>query len=104
MSWYRVLAIKEGETKDAEGRELHDDWLVADLGCDDDGTMIYVTTDRVHASEFGFLLDIDEQAAVMVAALNAEERKRREEQRVPPLSVWVGDTKVGEITDSAARP
>lgn len=97
MAWYRVLAVRNGE-KDAEGRGVGDDWLIADLGEDEDGTHYYVTTDRVPTSEYGFLMDIDEQAAVMAAALNAEEQKRREGNRVPPLSVWVGGKKVGEIS------
>lgn len=48
---YRVLAIPHGKEADADGRTLGDDWLRADLGCDDDGTHYYVTTDRVHASD-----------------------------------------------------
>lgn len=50
----RVLKVPQGG-KDEDGREVGDDWLLADFGCtwDDDGKeyCIYLTTDRVHASD-----------------------------------------------------
>ena len=54
MNRMRVLAIPVGSETDAEGRKLGDDWLVADFGeteVDNKFVHIYVTTDRVHASE-----------------------------------------------------
>ena len=51
---YRVLAIPLGEDDDSEGRKLGDDWLIADFGVaelDELSYHIYVTTDRVRASE-----------------------------------------------------
>ena len=53
-AYARVLAIPEGAERDADGRGIGDDWLLADLGVDEsDGKLVhfYVTTDRIHASE-----------------------------------------------------
>ncbi len=47
----RVLAIPAGQKKDALGRGVGDDWLLADFGEADDGTHYYLTTDHVHCSE-----------------------------------------------------
>ena len=47
----RVLAIPAGQKKDAIGRGIGDDWLLADLGEASNGTHYYLTTDHVHCSE-----------------------------------------------------
>lgn len=51
----RMLKIRDGEKKDAEGREVGDDWLLATLGATHDGYHIYLTTDCIRASEVGFI-------------------------------------------------
>lgn len=53
----KAIGIPAGEKKNAKGEEVGDDWLLATFGCDDDGTEWYLTTDQVHASEFGWLVD-----------------------------------------------
>jgi hypothetical protein len=54
MSIVRVLKVPQGG-KDDKGREVGDDWLLADFGCTygDDGTeyCVYLTMDRVHGSD-----------------------------------------------------
>lgn len=47
----RVLALPKGKAEDTEGRSIGDDWLVATLGCDEEGTDFYLTTDHIRASE-----------------------------------------------------
>lgn len=69
---YRVLLIPTGQKVDADGRELGDDWLLATLGCAEDGDKeydCYVTTNRVRASESYGVLDALETAMVLVKAL-----------------------------------
>lgn len=90
MPYYRILALPEGEKRDAEGRALGDDWPIADLGEDDDGTHYWITTDQVQVSETPALGDIAEQAAVMVAALNADVEAHGRE-RMSGIRITVGD-------------
>lgn len=52
ISPIRVLRIKNGETRDEEGRRYGDDWVLADFGEDFDGDHYYLTTNRLHASEY----------------------------------------------------
>lgn len=49
----RVLILPYGKKQDADGRTLGEDWLLADFGETPDGDHVYLTTDRVRASEFG---------------------------------------------------
>ena len=68
----RVLAIPRGEEKDADGRGIGDDWLLADLGVDHEDNHIYVTTDRVRASELAGLriLEPRDLAVFLVGKVN----------------------------------
>lgn len=78
----RVLVIPEKKKKDDDGRGVGDDWLLADLGVDPDGNHIYVTTDRVHASELAGLriLEPRDLAVFLVGKVN-ESWKRYLERR-----------------------
>jgi hypothetical protein len=51
MRRVRILRIPEGASKDAEGRGVGDDWLLAQFGRGDDGALYYLTTDGMHASD-----------------------------------------------------
>jgi hypothetical protein len=52
----RVLAIKQGETKDKKGRGIGDDWLLCTMGLDsEDDHEYHVTTDCVHGSDLPYL-------------------------------------------------
>lgn len=73
---YRVLIIPHGEKKDAEGRELGDDWLLASMGYFEDGDKgfdAYVTTNRVRASDYD-VPDAGETAFILAEALANWER------------------------------
>jgi len=48
----RILRLPAGEMKDHEGKEFAEDWVIADLGKDDDEALIFLTTRSVHASEY----------------------------------------------------
>lgn len=115
-SFYRILAIPEGEEKDAEGRGLGDDWLVADLGVHEDEngvftTHYYVTTDRVHASEFDpevMGCDPPSLAADIVAILNAKlspaaRRKEREPTEAEAAFLRVFYAMLTETLPSVSR-
>lgn len=78
MNVVRVLAIKAGETKDADGREVGDDWQLADLGADQDDTHYYVTADGLRASDLADMADVldpEPMARFIVDAINARVRK-----------------------------
>lgn len=51
MGKLRALLIPAGQTHDADGREVGDDWMMANCGSVT-GEIAYVTTDRVGGSEF----------------------------------------------------
>lgn len=72
---YRVLLIPAGQKVDADGRELGDDWLLATLGCAEEGDKsydCYVTTNRVRASESGSVPDALETAFILAKALSEQ--------------------------------
>lgn len=76
----RVLAIPAGETKDADGRALGDDWHIAAFGQAPDGMHVTVTTDCLRASD---MCDIEglgplELATFLVERFNAEYEKRNQ--------------------------
>lgn len=73
MSEYiRALVIPHGCDRDADGTQVGDDWLLADLGRATDDAEVYITSDHLHASELGDLGldDPRECAALMVGATN----------------------------------
>lgn len=56
---FKTLVIPDGKKESAEGEKYGDNWLVADCGKSDGHTWM-VTTDRIHASEYGLLMeDVD---------------------------------------------
>ncbi len=81
----RVLVIPHEAEKDSKGRGIGDDWLLADMGTDEDGNHIYVTTDRVHASEMAgmALLSPRELAVYLAENVNASWRRylKRKEKK-----------------------
>jgi hypothetical protein len=87
---YRVLKIRNGETKDADGREVGTDWLVATLGADADDFHYYVTTDRVRGSELADVAEIcksdpGDLARAIARMLNARwtrDVRRRQQRRL----------------------
>lgn len=68
----RVLAIPQGQDKDAEGRQLGDDWMLATLGYSEElRANIYLTTDRLRADEEpAWLADPGAMARAIAAAIN----------------------------------
>lgn len=72
----RVLKVPSKGGKDEEGRELGDDWLLADFGCtqDDDGNeyCVYLTTNRLRASEDLPFLEPEPLARWMADHINKE--------------------------------
>jgi predicted RNA-binding Zn-ribbon protein involved in translation (DUF1610 family) len=76
----RVLKVPQGG-KDEDGREVGDDWLLADFGCtwDDDGKeyCIYLTTDRVQASRYADMDGLEPEALAnwMADRINEEWQK-----------------------------
>ena len=78
---YRVLLIPHGQSgKDAEGRGIGDDWLLATMGYFDAdngvGYDAYVTTNRVHASDYNEP-DAGETAHILAAALQSHYERNR---------------------------
>lgn len=73
----RLLSIPRGATCDADGRELGDDWLLADLGVDLDLTAHYLTTDHVPGSEIPPVLDDARRFGEMLVELINTEWKER---------------------------
>ena len=77
----RVLAIRQGKTRDGEGRCLGDDLLLADFGLDGNGTTYSLTTDHVRGSELADLeealgLGPKELAEAIAKNINQEYRRR----------------------------
>ena len=69
MSYIYHLAIPSGDTKDANGRELGEDWLLMTLGSDDYGTQHYLTTDHCRAGEYPDVLNDPTHLAELVKKL-----------------------------------
>ena len=69
----RVLAIKAGEDKDAEGREYGDDWPLADFGAETDEVDVvhyFLTTNCLHGDEVPDFLRPGQLARLMAAYIN----------------------------------
>ncbi len=61
----RMLKIRAGEKRDAADRAVGDDWMLATLGSTHDGYHVYITTDRIRASEVGFIDLIQPEAMAL---------------------------------------
>lgn len=70
----RVLRLPAGETKDHDGREYAEDWVITDLEKDDDGAWIFLTTNSVHASEYGSFIPQTQHALGVFLAKLINER------------------------------
>lgn len=69
----RVLKIPAGKETDEKGRKFGDDWMLADMGVAPDGTRYWVTTDSIHASEYGAfpIFQSDNLAEFLTEKINA---------------------------------
>ena len=81
MGWVRVLRLLQGSNVDHTGREVGEDWLIVDLGRDEDQSGIYLTTDRVRGSDYGDLVPVTQLEIGVLLARFVNDRIEAEGMR-----------------------